>query len=368
MISILVTEDQLERLQSKVSFEEKFELAEANWKDFSDIEKKSLLEFFSVSFPSDKKLNESQWYNTLGDIVGIFDPSGVVDLVNGISYIKQGDNLFGFLSIVSAVPYLGDAVAKPVMGAVKIGAPSAKALEGILKTAKTDTLKAADDLARLTNSSKMVDTFVKAFSRVGDVARGFVEKLPRPLSGFKKTILQWFDLFKNGAARSKALRLQGAEVAGKLSKGAAEIKDIEDLIKLSKSTSGLFTGYRTSKGLLSWKTMFGGMPQLIGRNKSVRALVRQTKWWLGFLDWLGLGNYVGPDEALAQMGQEDLESKIDEYQKTPQAQKNFAETFKQKNTEDSQESSQTQTTSNTTTDNSSNFFKNFLTTVFTKAL
>ena len=31
------------------------------------------------------KLNEDRWYNTVGDIVGIFDPTGVVDLVNGVS-------------------------------------------------------------------------------------------------------------------------------------------------------------------------------------------------------------------------------------------------------------------------------------------
>jgi hypothetical protein len=27
-------------------------------------------------------INESEWYNTIGDIVGIIDPTGVVDLVN----------------------------------------------------------------------------------------------------------------------------------------------------------------------------------------------------------------------------------------------------------------------------------------------
>ena len=31
-------------------------------------------------------IQESEWYNTVGDIVGIFDPTGVVDIVNGISY------------------------------------------------------------------------------------------------------------------------------------------------------------------------------------------------------------------------------------------------------------------------------------------
>jgi hypothetical protein len=66
-------------------------------------------------------INESEWYNTVGDILGIVDPTGVVDLVNGISYFSQGDHLFGLLSIISVIPYAGDVVAKPVMGALKIG-------------------------------------------------------------------------------------------------------------------------------------------------------------------------------------------------------------------------------------------------------
>jgi len=65
----------------------------------------------------------------------------------------------------------------------------------------------------------------------------------------------------------------------------------------------------------------------MGRNKSVRALARQTKWWLGFLDWMGLGNFVGPDEAVAKMGQDKFESKVAQYNQTPQAQQYFKDSF-----------------------------------------
>ena len=51
-------------------------------------------------------INESEWYNTIGDIVGIIDPTGVVDLVNGVSYWNQGDKLFALLSWISVVPYV----------------------------------------------------------------------------------------------------------------------------------------------------------------------------------------------------------------------------------------------------------------------
>jgi hypothetical protein len=90
----------------------------------------------------------------------------------------------------------------------------------------------------------------------------------------------------------------------------------------------VFTGYRTTKGLFSWKTVFGGMPQLMGRNKSVRALMRQSKWWLGFLDYIGLGNWVGPDELAEKLGGEEaMRQKMEQYNQTPQAQQNFEDQF-----------------------------------------
>ena len=80
---------------------------------------------------------EAEWYNLVGDILGIADPTGVVDIVNGISYFSQGDHLFGLLSLISAIPYAGDVAAKPVMGALKMGSASTKQLKGALKHIKT---------------------------------------------------------------------------------------------------------------------------------------------------------------------------------------------------------------------------------------
>ena len=103
-------------------------LAEEKWNKFTDEEKQFVVEFLKAAYPKKSQLIKEHWLNTLGDIVGIFDPTGVVDLVNGISYLTQGEHLFGFLSIISAIPYAGDVVAKPIMGALKLGKPSAKAL------------------------------------------------------------------------------------------------------------------------------------------------------------------------------------------------------------------------------------------------
>ena len=106
-----------------------------------------------------------------------------------------------------------------------------------------------------------------------------------------------------------------------------QIKNLDELIKLSKSTPGMFSGYRTGNKLLSWKTFWGGMPQLMGRNKSVRALMRKTKWYLGLLDFLGIANFVGPDELQKQLGDSKFEQSIADYNNTPEAQQYVQEDF-----------------------------------------
>ena len=39
-------------------------------------------------------LTEAKWWNAIGDVLGIFDPTGAVDLINGLDYLRQGDTFF----------------------------------------------------------------------------------------------------------------------------------------------------------------------------------------------------------------------------------------------------------------------------------
>jgi hypothetical protein len=348
MSEIIINEKQLGLIQDLITKEENLKLAEQNWKKFSKKDKLMVVEICKEFYPEKASLvKESKWYNTLGDIAGIFDPTGVVDLVNGISYINQGDNLFGFLSLISAVPYAGDIVAKPIMGALKVGAPSAKALEGVLKLSKAGkSAEAASELAKISATGGITGKFVEGVGKLGGKLKGLIQRIPLP-GGLKRTLTQWLELFEKGAAKGKTVRYGSQVFAKNIPKltRAEQVAGLEKLIKASKE-SGLFTSYRTSKGLLSWKTIFGGMPQLIGRNKSIRALVRQTKFWAGFLDFLGLGNFVGPDEALDKMGSEKLESKMAEYQKTPQAQEYFKESFGEGQQQQNQQQTQQQSPTN----------------------
>jgi hypothetical protein len=212
MSEIIINEKQLELIQDLITKEENLKLAEHNWSKFSDEEKLMIVEICKELYPEKSKLvKESKWYNTLGDIAGIFDPTGVIDLVNGISYINQGDNLFGFLSLVSAIPYAGDLIAKPVMGALKVGAPSAKALEGVLKLSKAgEPVKAAAELQRISKTGGLTGKFVDAVSKIGGKLRGLVDRLPLP-GGLKRTLTQWLDLF-SGAARKGNVVRYGSQV------------------------------------------------------------------------------------------------------------------------------------------------------------
>ena len=333
MAQIIINESQLTLIKSEIDKQTNFKLAEENWNKFSNEEKEFVVEFLKNLYPNKAKLINEAWYNTLGDIVGIFDPTGVVDLVNGISYLTQGETLFGFLSIISAVPYAGDVVAKPVMGALKLGKPSAKALNSVLKTAKAgDMAKASADLAKLADTGGVAATFVKGMEKIGPKLTDIVQRIPGGFMtrGLKNTVLQWIELFSKAGRNAKQMKQATGYLAKRMPRMAPDVavKELEALKQAIKSSPGVFTGYRTSKGLMSWKTVFGGMPQLMGRNKSVRALMRQSKWWLGFLDYIGLGNWVGPDELAKQLGgEENMQRKMEEYNKTPEAQKNFEDQF-----------------------------------------
>ena len=321
MPSIILTQEQLDMINSDLKREKVIQEIHEKWQTTSKTQKLFVLEYLKVLHPhKEKQLNEvikkvksnqlnEAWYNTVLDIVGWLDPTGIADALNGVIYLTQGEYLFGFLSFVGAIPYAGDVVAKPIMYAIKAGKPSAKALNGVMKLSKAGKSKdAATELAKLSASGGLIGWFTKQMGKLAPKLEELINAMPGGvLKGFKNTLLEWIDLFKKGATSSKAVRNQAADLATgikgvnvggavvRLSK-KEQISRLENLIQLSKQTPGMFSGYRTGNKILSWKTFWGGMPQLMGRNRSVRALMRKTKWYLGLLDFLGIANFVGPDE------------------------------------------------------------------------
>lgn len=91
-------------------------------------------DIFSKIETSDEEEDGYTWVNTLLDVVGIVDPTGIADATNAFLYFRKGEVLYGILSLISVVPYVGDAIAKPFIGLVKTGGALLKPITNILKT------------------------------------------------------------------------------------------------------------------------------------------------------------------------------------------------------------------------------------------
>ena len=312
MKNYLISERQFKKIVEQVG------VLESKWDKLSDHDKVFVVELAKVMYPEKTKLiKEDKWYNTVGDIAGIFDPTGIIDLVNGISYWRQGDKLFAILSWVSAVPYVGDLVAKPVIGAMKLGGSATKAFK---------SAAIAGDAAKMGKAAKEaggpIGKFVEKSPSWGEklmsMLHASVGKVPFLGKGLVNTIGEYVGIFTKASKEMK--------VAGKGVKGVGAISNTEKK-QLAKEISKPFSqyggyknrwlGYMKSDASLSSKFM-AGVPRVFGGNPATRALMRKTKWYLGLLDWLGIANFVGPDELVKTVP--DLEKKEMEYNRTTEAQ------------------------------------------------
>ena len=322
MSKLSLTESELKEKMVQIYKEEQVTLLDEKWNKLSGIDRQFVLEFLKVLYPEKAMLvTESRWYNTLGDIVGIFDPSGVVDTVNGISYWRQGDKLFAILSWISAIPLLGDIIAKPVIGVKKLGG-------GVTKAFKTAVI--AGDATKIANTAKvaggpiakLVEKAPSWGGKLVGMLRASVGKVPLLGTGLVKIVEEFVSIFGKASKEMKA----SSEITSKLvAKGEAALtKSEKDLLASELKKQGSFRGFRDYKGegqSFTNKYVSGGMGRLFG-NRATRSLMRRTKWYLGLLDFLGLANFVGPDELEEKYG--NLEDRITEYEKTEKA-KQYAE-------------------------------------------
>ena len=283
-----------------------------------------------------KLLQESEWYNIVGDVLGIVDPTGIVDVVNAISYFSQGDHLFGMLSLISAIPIAGDVVAKPVMGALKIGGGATKGLNSAMKLAKAGkTAEASVMLGKLAEKPGVVGNFLQSAKNWAPKVASKVDNLPGGiLKGFKNTILDYLKLFENAGLKSAKFQKEVGLLAKNLKNVAKPAENIASLKNMLKNDK-VFTGL-TKKGPLS-KIFLGGAPRLFG-NREMRILMRRTKFWLGFLDYIGVANFVGPDELMQQMSSEEIQRKMGEYSRTTEGRRNAESDFGGENYEGEQQS------------------------------
>lgn len=300
-------------------------------------------------------INEA-WYNNVMDVVGIVDPTPITDTINAISYFSQGENLFGVLTLVAALPfYVGDIITKPVVGALKIGSKSAKELEMALKLAKTDSKAAGEIIGRLAKDPGPIGTFLqKAGGPTGwaEKVAGFLKEFPAgPFKGLRNTIMDYFTLLGRAGTKSKTFSGLAKTLEAELKAGKAGVKSIESLKTLLKTDKVFNVAALSKPGFMS-QTFFGGLPRLFRstEGRRIKMMMQQTKWWLGFLDYIGVGNWVGADEVVKQLGGEaQMTKSMEDYQKTPESKQYFGESFDNKE----QPQPVSNTNNNKTTNNSS---------------
>jgi hypothetical protein len=318
-------------------------------------------------------INEAAWYNTVMDVLGIFDPTPIIDIVNATSYFIQGDTLFGVLTIVGAIPYAGDVVAKPVLGALKVGGPSVKALESAIKLSRgaavgSKEYKAATEtIEQLAKQPGVIGTFLqKMGGSFGDKVIKTIDEIPAgPFKGMKNTIKSYFQLLSNAGKKGTMFQKRAGVLAKNFKKGTATVKDVE-LLKNYLKTQKVFNPATLTKPGFFTNVFFGGIPRLFRdpSQRRLRILMQSTKWWLGFLDYIGLGNWVGAEELVNKMGDENFMKKVDEYNQTPEAKQNFEDQFGSEGTQgqtNNQQSTSSSTTSSPDLDPLAKFLRGLLT-------
>ena len=319
MSKILLNSHQFEIIVQETIREERIKTyVQEKWNQFNKEERQAVVELTKI-LTKRKDIIQENWLNTLGDIVGIFDPTGIVDLVNGISYFSQGDKLFGTLSMVSAVPYLGDVIAKPLMLGGKAVGTGMKGLKAAMGTGKSiEIAKAASKAGGKTAE------FVKTAEKWSPQVMAILNKGKKvPLVGkFFNRIEDWMKVMTQA---SKDMKLAKQSTKGILPKSAFRNYGID-----------------TSKNVLSRMWQRGGFI----KNKKLSLLLYKSKFWLGFLDWIGIGNFVGPEEFEKQYGDEYTQQAMDSYMSTEKGNKEYKSEIEPslQNTSSVEEPKPTQTT------------------------
>jgi hypothetical protein len=162
---------------------------------------------------------------------------------------------------------------------------------------------------------------------IGPRLMKIVEKIPGG-KGFTNIIRKWVGekgLLTNAAKTYKYTGRAGRKISGTL------IKDFEkvSLLKSLKSSAGLGTG-----GSRAFRDFGKGEWGLLTRifkkigwwkNPALTMLLIKTKFWMKFLDFVGVANFVGPEELSKQMGDEEFQAKLQEYTNSPEGKKYWEE-------------------------------------------
>ena len=104
----LMNDENFDRFFTQILKEEQINFIQEKVSSMSALEKELMFEYFKAVNPKIKNvLMEQRWWNTLGDWIGMADPSGTVNVVNGLDYLRQGDEIMGIVNLIVGVPVFG---------------------------------------------------------------------------------------------------------------------------------------------------------------------------------------------------------------------------------------------------------------------
>jgi hypothetical protein len=327
-----IIENQIRDIVLRVRLEETRESEfQEKYESMSDEAATIFHELCETFYPQTKGIiTEANWLNYVGDVVGIFDPTGLVDIANGLSYLYQGDTFFGMLSMISAIPYVGDAFAKPFLMAGR-GSKIIKDVNVGLKLVKSGkSVEAAKVISDISKSNGMMAKLTSKVRQWAPKLKSMIDNIPggKLSAGLKNTLKDIISIFEkvgSGAQKGSAIARRAAKTTMTAKETETVLKQIENAVKQDGRLLRNFGGDAAKglKGIKNYK--MSGVPRLFG-NKATRSLMRRTKFYAGFLDYLGVANFVGPEDLQAKMGAQ-FDEKMNQYSQTSQAKENWESEF-----------------------------------------
>ena len=197
MSQIVLTESELKLRMAQIYKEEKLNQMKSIWETFTKNEKLFVFEFYKQLHPESKLLSEGKWYNWIGDIVGFIPGLEIVNVINGVSYWRQGDKLFALLSFLAGLPGL-NLILNPVKGLLKGGGALARGLKGAV--ALGDSTK----LASLGSKSGIIGKLIRTVGDWGGKLMGVLLKIGERVPFLKnviKGIRGTVETFKGASAK-----------------------------------------------------------------------------------------------------------------------------------------------------------------------
>jgi len=326
-MNILITETQYQHILS----EERVKSVKNIFEKLSNEDKEIIMEKVNLIHPN-KLLNEAEWWNTVGVVLGFFDPTGAVDLINGLDYVRQGDYFFGFLSMISVIPF-ADFLTKPLMGVSKVS-KTRKGIDAALKIAKNaktseDMLSAQRMLQKTAAINPDLTKLIANSNSWGNKLKQAIDIVPNSFatSGIKKTLNNWIDLFTHSATQKANVRTMISNLAKNVKtdpKTAAKLVDELKQIKTIASKGPIST-FQLKDPDFMLKYFWPGFTIRTSKGRQLIGMMRRTKFYAGLLDYMGIANFVGPEELVNKEGEDYVDSKIKEFANTPLGKEYYAQ-------------------------------------------